>query len=388
MDTKLDDYQSQSLKLEPEAHSIRYLLGSTVLHLSLLASALLVSELIPKPEPKDLIEISVQDIAPEPTKSPISQAPVISPEPPRDAPKKVTVLKKETPKIVQKPILEKPTVPKAIVKAPVVEKQTADDIENETEDLPQVSIHPLPVSELKDSDVDEDLNRVDQEQAKVVTNLKNEIDESTQKVLAEQDKDLNDMQRESERQSEALTKHLAQMKQEDNARVKQALEKEFAARRTAEEHAAAAEAAAKRVAQARVAEESARASAESARAAQLAKETALGNSLGLNIPVKALQDLKQLPGNPHPQYDSEDRLAARQGEVDFLAYVEIDGRITKFKLLRTTGYRSLDAKTFAAIRNWKFYPGQQGWVEIPFKWDLKGGAQEMPATLRRSISQK
>ena len=63
-----------------------------------------------------------------------------------------------------------------------------------------------------------------------------------------------------------------------------------------------------------------------------------------------------------------------------------DGHLKDFKLLRSSGHRTLDMKTLKAIRDWKFYPGQEGTVEIPYRWILKGGPQEMPATLRRKIS--
>ena len=90
-----------------------------------------------------------------------------------------------------------------------------------------------------------------------------------------------------------------------------------------------------------------------------------------------------MPGNQRPQYDAEDRLHQRQGEVAFLAYVSRDGSVVSYKMMKSSGHRELDAKTLKAIKGWKFYPGQEGWVEIPFKWDLKGGPQEMPTTLRR-----
>jgi TonB family protein len=90
-----------------------------------------------------------------------------------------------------------------------------------------------------------------------------------------------------------------------------------------------------------------------------------------------------MPGNQRPQYDAQDRLNQRQGEVAFLAYVSREGSIVNFKMTKSSGHRELDAKTLKAIKNWRFYPGQEGWVEIPFKWDLKGGPQEMPTTLRR-----
>ena len=102
--------------------------------------------------------------------------------------------------------------------------------------------------------------------------------------------------------------------------------------------------------------------------------------------VLALEDIRQKPGNKKPQYDYQDRLAGRQGEIVFITYISKAGTPVQFKMVKGTGHSELDTKTLKALKEWRFYPGQEGWVEIPFRWDLKGGPQEMPATLRRKIS--
>ena len=99
--------------------------------------------------------------------------------------------------------------------------------------------------------------------------------------------------------------------------------------------------------------------------------------------VRSLEQLRQIPGNPKPQYSMEERLQRQNGAVVFYAFITKSGYPSQFRLVQSTGHRSLDGKTLAALKKWKFYPGQQGWVEIPFKWDLKGGAEEMPTSLRR-----
>lgn len=99
--------------------------------------------------------------------------------------------------------------------------------------------------------------------------------------------------------------------------------------------------------------------------------------------VRSLAQLRQIPGNPKPQYSMEERLRRQNGSVVFYAFITKSGEPSKFRLVQSTGHRNLDGKTLAALKKWKFYPGQQGWVEIPFKWDLKGGVEEMPAALRR-----
>lgn len=102
------------------------------------------------------------------------------------------------------------------------------------------------------------------------------------------------------------------------------------------------------------------------------------------IVIRPIQDLRQLPGNPRPEYSAEERLKGNQGRAIFLAYVSKAGRLSEFKLSQSTGYRNLDYKTLAALKQWKFFPGQEGWVEIPIQWDLRGGAQEKPTLLRRT----
>lgn len=104
--------------------------------------------------------------------------------------------------------------------------------------------------------------------------------------------------------------------------------------------------------------------------------------------VRALSEIRQSPGNRAPKYDVDDRRQGRAGLVVFLAYIKNDGYPKEFQLAASSGHRSLDAKTLKALKAWKFQPGQEGWVEIPFQWDLKGGAQEAPSNLRRQGSRQ
>ena len=99
--------------------------------------------------------------------------------------------------------------------------------------------------------------------------------------------------------------------------------------------------------------------------------------------VRRLEDLRQRPGNPRPDYDVNDRMSGLSGTIVINAYVTKEGSLTLFRLIQTTGHRNLDRKTLSALKNWKFYPGQEGWVELPFKWDLKGGVQQKPTLLKR-----
>lgn len=150
---------------------------------------------------------------------------------------------------------------------------------------------------------------------------------------------------------------------------------------------------------------------ENAIASAVAKEKALGSGLGHSSgagignqgassapgnalagspqgSVRSLDQLRQLPGNPRPQYDTIERRRGDQGSVAFFAYVSKEGFLSQFRMQRSTGFRNLDIKTLAALKKWRFYPGQEGWVELPFRWDIKGGVQEDGGRLRSKISQR
>lgn len=121
---------------------------------------------------------------------------------------------------------------------------------------------------------------------------------------------------------------------------------------------------------------------ESAAAAASASSSGLGSKNQGEGPkegeeVRAVSELKQIGGNPKPQYDNDDRMKNRSGTVVFQAFVQNDGTLKDFSMVESSGHRSLDSKTLKALRQWKFAAGQEGWIEIPFKWDLKGGAQEV-----------
>lgn len=102
--------------------------------------------------------------------------------------------------------------------------------------------------------------------------------------------------------------------------------------------------------------------------------------------IRGIGDLRQMPGNPKPNYAPEERLNKHEGEVVFNAFVTPEGTLTDFKLVKSTGFRSLDGKTLSALRKWKFYPNQSGWVRIPFVWTLRGEVQEAGGLLKISAA--
>lgn len=159
------------------------------------------------------------------------------------------------------------------------------------------------------------------------------------------------------------------------------------ARLKASENAAAAERAAREKAEALAAASRARGTGDTgagrgSSGANADAKAAAGTPTG----VRSIDQLRQIPGNPKPSYSMEERLNRQQGRVIFQAYVTKEGGLTSFRLLTSTGYKNLDGKTLGALKKWRFYPGQQGWVEIPQIWTLKGDVEQMPATLRRKQS--
>lgn len=193
--------------------------------------------------------------------------------------------------------------------------------------------------------------------------------------------------------AEAQQVELAQKQMQDDlekAQAQAAAESEMAAAKAeAEEQQAIAEANAR--AAAADAEAAARTAAVAAE--KTSEMAAQGNAEQSSAPtentgeLRSLAQLKQKPGNPRPSYDPKERLEGHNGAVIFKAFVTQDGNLQDFRMIQSSGYKNLDFKTLRALKMWKFYPGQEGWVELPFQWDLKGGPQEMPTLLRRRVGQ-
>lgn len=88
--------------------------------------------------------------------------------------------------------------------------------------------------------------------------------------------------------------------------------------------------------------------------------------------VRDVRDLMQVAGNPKPSYSRDERYKGFEGEVVFLGYVNGNGTLGRLKKVRSSGHESLDSKSYRAVQRWRFYPGQEGWVRIPFVWTLSG----------------
>ena len=323
----------------------RFVMGSILLHV---ASAVTILMLKPT-EPVVREEIEIELAAGTP--STIVSAPVQSEILQEAAP---AVVAKATPPPAKAPVVAPVVAPVAV--APIVTPTTVEDIE-----APKLEEIATPVAE---TEVAQPSNE----------DVQNQLNE---KLLAAQAAEAQQLEQAQKQMQADLEKAQAQAK----------------AQAAAEEQARVAQAQAAADAQAAAEAEAAAAALAAAEAAKAAEIAAQGNAAQSTAPtenvgeLRSLAQLRQKPGNPRPSYEPNERLQGHNGAVIFKAFVTQDGSLKDFKMMQSSGYKNLDFKTLKALKQWKFYPGQEGWVELPFQWDLKGGPQEMPALLRRRVGQ-
>lgn len=235
------------------------------------------------------------------------------------------------------------------------------------------------VGKLGDNEFENDFRHVDRSNSAAIAAEKAQLDEEAQQIADEKEAALKALADDNETQAKAMEDALEATRTKNAATLAQlkATEKAAAEKAARDREAALAAAAAKNRGFGNGAPTDGRGyGSEGADAVS-------GARAGIPDGIRSLDQLKQMPGNPKPQYSNDERLKRHQGQVIFYAYVTTEGRTSQFKMAQSTGFRNLDGKTLAALKKWKFYPGQEGWVEIPFKWDIKGGVQEMPTLLRR-----
>lgn len=395
-----------------EARTLAFVVLSSFAHVAMVVGLM---NLDISPDKQDVVEIEILS-SPGVTQAPIVDQPPVKMIEPKIAPApQAPILAKED---KQETVVSKPAPTKSLPTKMVAQTQTAavaqpsaqpviakpapqevaavlPDVANT--DLSQPEETPAK-PELKDEDIADDLQKVDQKMSEDHQTKIAAIHEALDKDADEEMKAQEAKTAELKKQNDEAAKRMAKANADRRNKEREALaasQAQAAAAAAAEKAAQDGEeanqaAAAEQAAQAREAKlaEEAQA-AEAKHVGELASNTQkenLGN--GGDGEVRDLGDLKQMPGNQRPQYDTDDRMNGRQGEVAFIAYVSKDGAITQFKMAQSSGHRQLDAKTLKAIKEWKFYPGQEGWVEIPFRWDLKGGVQPVGPILRtKKVSQ-
>ena len=231
------------------------------------------------------------------------------------------------------------------------------------------------VGKFGDDELENEFKNVDHANEAAIRAERSRMDDQAREIGDEQDQSLKALEDKIAADSRVMNDDLMATRTKNAAAV---------ARMRAAENAALAERAAREKAEAMAAASRGRGTGDAGigRGSSGANEAAVA-AAGAPNGVRSIDQLRQLPGNPKPSYSVEERLNRQQGRVIFQAYVTKEGSLTNFRLLTSTGYKNLDGKTLAALKKWRFYPGQQGWVEIPQVWTLKGDVQQMPATLRR-----
>lgn len=407
----------------------RFISLSVMLHAALVATiALMAVPPIEFPQQKDIVEFEVESetVAMKPiadgtsvpeTKGEVPPAPapaqaeplqaaapvVLPPAPVAKAAPAVSVAPKVAP-VVAAPAPVAAPAARVAAPAPVAAvAATIDDIS--TPDLETSDSGDVVVAQLDEKDLQDDFEKVDRENNKALIAAKKSIEDDADQAANAGDEALKEIERENQANAKAIAKAEEARRKADVAAIAalEAKEKEAsakaaqaAAKQAADREAAAAKAAAAREAQlAREGEEA------NARLAALKEAHGRGTGdegegtgqtgspeptkevAGIPGGVRTLEQLRQMPGNKFPQYSQDERLARQEGKTMFYAYVNKDGTLSQFKLGQSTGFRNLDGKTLAALKKWKFYPGQEGWVEMPFKWTLNGEALEAGGQLRK-----
>lgn len=257
---------------------------------------------------------------------------------------------------------------------------TIDDIE--APELDAGALANTPVDSNMDEDFNEDFAKLDNSQKAALAKEKKALDDMAAALAAEQDEHLNAADAANKEEAAQLAAAQEALRRKNASNIASALAAERAAAAAAAREAAARNAAVKR---AGIGGDDNGMGTKQGAGAGNSGSTAVGSQLaGVPNGVRSLDQLRQMPGNPRPQYDRQERLRGDQGKVAFIAYISKEGYPSKFRMMNSTGFRNLDAKTLAALKKWRFYPGQEGWVELPFRWDLKGGAQEDGGLLRRA----
>lgn len=280
----------------------------------------------------------------------------------------------------QTPIL--PTEP-SITEAP-----PSENIQNsmsENLNTPQLAVAPLSsqdtITEASTEDlsqeIDSNLQVTDDSSEAEIMKAKSALAAEAKALMEQKEKEIAQAKAESERLK------AAQLKREQELKKSQAAKAAALALAASQAEAAKAKASGETSNEARTEEEQGARTAPISGTKVGSTATTIGGTESADPRgVRSLGDLRQIPGNPRPQYSYEERMNRIEGEVIFHAFVTPDGTLKDFKILQSSGYRSLDGKTLSALKKWKFYPNQSGWVKIPFVWTLKGEAESADGLLK------
>jgi TonB family protein len=356
-----------------------------------------VEEKLPEVVKEDVKEVTTPEDIVMPAKA--EAAPVAA------LPEKVQALppKAKVAKAVKPVAAPKPATVAAVKSGSVAAKSnfaavpvSVDDIE--APELDKGELAATPVDSNMTEDFNEDFAHVDNAQKQVLDNEQEKITALAAAVSQEQDENLIAADSANAEEAGKLALLQERVRQKNAAAIAEAAASDKAAalakaqaREQAAREGAAREAAAKQAAAVAAAEAGKNGHGEGSEEGKgagnngnpaVAETKVAGEPAG----VRSLDQLRQMPGNQRPKYDNAERLRGDQGAVVFYAYISKEGQPSQFRLVKSTGFRNLDGKTLVALKKWRFYPGQEGWVELPFRWDLKGGAQEDGGRLRAATN--
>ncbi|WP_413576282.1 TonB family protein [Bdellovibrio sp. HCB290] len=248
-----------------------------------------------------------------------------------------------------------------------------------------------------DANIGEDLNKdfddIDTKSASKLADEEDKLNAMASALKADHDNEIQSLEEQNQAQAAALAESQKNLRQKNAKAVASAMASERAAADAAAKDKAAKEAAALAAANSAIngngngGNGNGKGEKAGNGAGNNGLEKAGEEIAGAPTGVRSLDQLKQMPGNQRPQYSEDERLQGHQGKVSFEAYITKEGFPVQFKMKQSTGFRNLDKKTLAALKTWRFYPGQEGWVEMPFSWDLKGGVQEVKGRLRTAVGQ-
>lgn len=261
---------------------------------------------------------------------------------------------------------------------------TIDDIE--APELDEGALAAKPVASNLSEDFSSDFDNIDSTQGAALDSERKSMEAMAAALASEQDESLAALDEEHQAEADRLATLQDNIRQKNQKAIAAALANEKAAALAAAKAAAVRDAAAKKSGMG--GDGNGRGMAQGAGAGNTGSPGQGTQLAGLPTGVRSLDQLRQMPGNPKPRYDREERRLGHQGAVAYVAYITKEGYPRQFRMIKSTGYGNLDSKTLAALKKWRFYPGQEGWVEIPFRWDLKGGPQEDGGLLRRNVGQR
>lgn len=402
-----DEKWDQLLRLEEDPtppKTSKFMSLSIAMH-SILAilAALMATPLLETPE-MTTIEFEISDSAiplgelvPETRGS--SPAPIIVQSEPAAV---VETKAPQAQKSVSQPKITQPTSKaSARVSSPAQVNEAPMEAPSFEELSSQMNLESTPTSELSDADLDQAIQSVSSNQESLES-LAQELSAEAETFAGESDLALADAEVRAESQLKSLAASRAEKRAQEMAAIQQArqLEEEqsrAAAAAQAAASAAAAQAAqeeADRIAQAQAAEKVMARGNGGGSGSGIAQARGMGagnngsNQTSTSLAgspqgaIRKLEQLRQMPGNRKPMYSINERRSRQSGVVVFQAYVTQQGRLKDFRQIRTTGYANLDEKAFKALKEWKFYPGQEGWVELPFVWSLVGEEKAIGGGLR------